>query len=198
MEAFVELIENKIRESIEIKQKILSDKKILSDIEKAAKMIIHCYRINNGRVFFAGNGGSAADAQHLAAELVSKFYMEREALPAEALSTNTSILTAIGNDYSFDRVFSRQLEANAKKGDVFVGISTSGNAQNIIEALSICKMIGVKSIGLTGETGGNMTGLCDLLIKVPSIDTPRVQESHIMIGHIICEIVEKSLFGNKK
>ena len=140
--------------------------------------------------------GSAADAQHLAAELVSKFYLERKGLASEALNANTSILTAIGNDYDFNRVFARQLEANARKGDVFVGLSTSGNSANILEALSYCKNNGVLSIGFTGETGGKMNDLCDLMLKVPAKDTPRVQESHIMIGHILCELVEKELFGN--
>ncbi len=188
-------IKQKIEESISIKQKILESSSIIENINKAAQMIIESYRENKGKIFFAGNGGSAADAQHLAAELVGKFYLEREALAAEALTVNTSVLTSIGNDYAFNRVFARQLEANAKKGDVFVGLSTSGNAENILSALEMSGKIGVKTIGLTGETGGKMAGLCDLLIKVPSKDTPRIQESHIMIGHIICEIVEKEMFS---
>jgi D-sedoheptulose 7-phosphate isomerase len=145
-------------------------------------------------VFFAGNGGSAADAQHLAAELESRFYLEREALASEALNTNTSVITAIGNDYNFDRIYARQIEANASRDDIFVGLSTSGNSVNIIEALVTSAANGLKTIGFTGESGGKMESLCCIIIKVPSNDTPRIQESHIMIGHIICEIVERELF----
>jgi D-sedoheptulose 7-phosphate isomerase len=188
------LIKQRIQESIEVKKKILENRKLIGLIEKAADAIVQSYK-SNGRVFFAGNGGSAADAQHLSAELVSRFYMERKGLAAEALHCNTSVLTAIGNDYSFDRIFARQIEANARKGDVLVGLSTSGNSKNIIEALKICRNSGISSIGFTGESGGAMADWCDVLISVPSKDTPRIQESHIMIGHIICEIVEKGLFG---
>ena len=193
----MDLISKRIAESIVVKQKILNDGNLIALIERAANMIIDCYKQNHGKIFFAGNGGSAADAQHLAAELESRFYFEREALASEALNTNSSVITAIGNDYDFNRIFARQIEANASKGDVFVGLSTSGNSKNIVEALNISRAKGLKTIGLTGESGGKMENLCDIIIKVPSKDTPRVQESHIMIGHIICEIVEGELFGNK-
>lgn len=143
----------------------------------------------------AGNGGSAADAQHLAGEFVSRFYFERPGLPSLALTTDTSILTAIGNDYGYERLFARQIEANGKEGDVFIGISTSGNSDNIIEALKTCREKDITTIGMTGEIGGRMTELCDYCIKVPSQETPRIQESHILIGHIICSIAEESLFG---
>lgn len=192
----MELIRNRITESMQVKQKILESEGLLLTIDKASQMLIDCYRKKQGRVFFAGNGGSAADAQHLAAELVSKFYLERKGLAAEALNVNTSIITAISNDYHFDRIYARQLEANASPGDVFIGLSTSGNSSNILEALTFCRNNGIKTIGFTGESGGKMNGLCDLLVNVPAKDTPRIQEAHIMIGHIICEIVEKELFGN--
>ncbi len=169
---------------------------ILKTIEEISKTIISSYD-NGGKVFIAGNGGSAADAQHIAAELVSRFYKERKALAAESLTVNTSNLTAIANDYDFTAVFSRQLEANARKDDVFWGISTSGNSGNIISAINTAKNIGMKIIGFTGEGGGKMgeSGMCDLLIKIPSKDTPRIQENHIFIAHIICEIVENGLIS---
>ncbi|MGC8555054.1 MAG: D-sedoheptulose-7-phosphate isomerase, partial [Candidatus Acidulodesulfobacterium sp.] len=163
--------------------------------EEISKTIISAYD-KGGKVFIAGNGGSAADAQHIAAELVSRFYKERKALAAESLTVNTSNLTAIANDYDFSVVFSRQLEANARKDDVFWGISTSGNSKNILTAINTAKNIGMKIIGFTGGNGGKMAGrgMCDHLIKIPSNDTPRIQENHILIAHIICELVENSLF----
>lgn len=190
------IIEEIIKESIKTKQKILETKELISRIEKVSDRFVECYK-SGGRIFFAGNGGSAADAQHLACELVGRFYLNRRALAAEALNTNTSSLTAISNDYSFKEVFSRQLEANAREGDVFVGISTSGNSDNIIEAIKKCREKNVFVVGFTGRTGGRMKDICDILINVPSDDTPRIQEAHILIGHIICEIVEKKLFGNE-
>lgn len=159
-------------------------------VKKAAENIINSFQ-KGGKLLIAGNGGSAADAQHFAAELVGKFKKERKALPAIALCTNTSILTAIANDYSFDKVFSRQVEALAKKGDVFFGISTSGNSLNIIEALKTAKRMNCFTIGLTGKTGGNMGKICDILINVDSEETPRIQETHILIIHILCELIEK-------
>ena len=193
----IERISRIMRDSIEVKERILGDRAILEQIGKTAELFVKCYR-NGGRVFFAGNGGSAADAQHLAGELVSKFFIEREGIPSEALNCNTSIMTAIGNDYSFDRIYARQLEANGKKGDVFVGLSTSGNSGNIVAALESCRKAGITSVGMTGEGGGKMAGLCDILIAVPAKITPRVQESHITIGHIVCEIAEAELFGSVK
>ena len=145
----------------------------------------------------AGNGGSAADAQHIAGELVSKFYFERPAIDAVALTTNTSILTAIGNDLGYEVLFSRQVEAMGHEGDVFIGISTSGNSKNIVKALEVCRERGIYTIGLTGESGGAMKELCDLCIQIPCSETPRIQEAHMMIGHIICCLVEETLFGGK-
>ena len=146
-------------------------------------------------MLFAGNGGSAADAQHLAGELVSRFGFDRPGIPAIALTTDTSILTAIGNDYGFERLFERQLQAQGVSGDVFVGISTSGNSGNVIRALQYARQAGIRTIGLTGAGGGKMKEWCDLCIEVPSVETPRIQEVHILIGHILCCITEEKLFG---
>lgn len=189
-------IRNIIKESIGVKELILSDEKLISNIEKAAQIIVDCYR-NKGKVLFCGNGGSAADAQHLAAELSGRFYYDRPALEAEALHVNTSYLTAVGNDYSFDQIYSRILSASGKTGDVLVGISTSGNSKNVLEAQKVAKQKGMKIISLTGESGGEMKNSTDSLINVPSKLTPRIQESHILIGHIICQIVEEELFPQK-
>ncbi|MBO7224466.1 MAG: D-sedoheptulose 7-phosphate isomerase [Bacteroidales bacterium] len=189
-------IRNIIKESIGVKELILSDEKLISNIEKAAQIIVDCYR-NKGKVLFCGNGGSAADAQHLAAELSGRFYYDRPALEAEALHVNTSYLTAVGNDYSFDQIYSRILSASGKTGDVLVGISTSGNSKNVLEAQKVAKQKGMKIISLTGESGGEMKNSTDCLINVPSKLTPRIQESHILIGHIICQIVEEELFPQK-
>lgn len=189
-------IKNIIKESIGVKELILSDEKLISNIEKAAQIIVDCYR-NEGKVLFCGNGGSAADAQHLAAELSGRFYYDRPALEAEALHVNTSYLTAVGNDYSFDLIYSRILSASGKTGDVLVGISTSGNSKNVLEAQKVAKQKGMKIISLTGESGGEMKNSTDCLINVPSKLTPRIQESHILIGHIICQIVEEELFPQK-
>ena len=189
-------IKNIIKESIGVKELILSDEKLISNIEKAAQIIVDCYR-NEGKVLFCGNGGSAADAQHLAAELSGRFYYDRPALEAEALHVNTSYLTAVGNDYSFDQIYSRILSASGKTGGVLVGISTSGNSKNVLEAQKVAKQKGMKIISLTGESGGEMKDLTDCLINVPSKLTPRIQESHILIGHIICQIVEEELFPQK-
>lgn len=189
-------IKNIIKESINVKELILSDEKLILNIEKAAQIIVDCYR-NKGKVLFCGNGGSAADAQHLAAELSGRFYYDRPALEAEALHVNTSYLTAVGNDYSFDQIYSRILSASGKTGDVLVGISTSGNSKNVLEAQKVAKQKGMKIISLTGESGGEMKNSTDCLINVPSKLTPRIQESHILIGHIICQIVEEELFPQK-
>ena len=183
-----------IADSIAVKQAVLADKEICKAVEIAANAVVEAYR-NGHRALLAGNGGSAADAQHIAGELVSKFYFERPAIDAVALTTNTSILTAIGNDLGYEVLFSRQVEAMGHKGDVFIGISTSGNSKNIVKALEVCKERGIYTIGLTGESGGAMKPLCDLCIQIPSSETPRVQEAHMMIGHIICCLVEEELFG---
>jgi len=188
------MIKQRILSSIEIKQQILQDESFISRIEQAVKMITACFKDGN-KVFFCGNGGSAADAQHLAAEFSGRFYFDRPTLPAEALHCNTSYLTAVANDYDYDIIYARLVSGIAKKGDVLVGLSTSGNSGNIVKAFEKAREIGVSTIGLTGETGGLMKDLSDILLNVPSKDTPRIQESHILIGHIICELVESAIFG---
>ncbi|MBK1972275.1 D-sedoheptulose 7-phosphate isomerase [Campylobacter sp. TTU_617] len=187
-------IKKHFEESIDTKEQILKDEDLLNLIKKVALEIIKAYK-NGNKTLLAGNGGSAADAQHIAGELVSRFYFDRPGLASIALTTDTSILTAIGNDYGYEKVFSRQLEAQGLKGDIFIGISTSGNSVNILKALEICKEKGIISVGLTGKSGGKMNDLCDYCIKVPSNYTPRIQESHILIAHILCAIVEEELFG---
>ena len=189
-------IADQIRASISTKQAILSDKGLMRNIAAAAQMIVDAYE-QGKKTLLAGNGGSAADAQHIAGEFVSKFYFDRPGIASIALTTDTSI-TAIGNDYGYDKLFSRQIQAQGSAGDVFIGISTSGNSANLVEALRMCGQKGIKTIGLTGFTGGEMDSMCDLCIKVPSGETPRIQESHILIGHIICCIVEEKLFGDLK
>lgn len=188
-------IPQSITESIAAKQAILDDHDFLHRIENVAQMITTSLR-GGGKIHFCGNGGSAADAQHLAAELSGRFYFDRPPLNAEALHCNTSYLTAVGNDYGYDLIFSRLLRGTAKAGDVIVGISTSGNSKNILKAFEVAKEMGVKIIAMTGETGGAMKEYADILLNVPSKDTPRIQESHIMIGHIICELVETEMFGS--
>ncbi|MBO4741517.1 MAG: D-sedoheptulose 7-phosphate isomerase [Bacteroidales bacterium] len=190
-------ITQSIAQSIEVKQSVLADENFLARINTAAQMMITTLQ-NGGKVHFCGNGGSAADAQHLAAELSGRFYFDRPPLNAEALHCNTSYLTAVGNDYGYEYVFSRLLRGTAKSGDVVVGLSTSGNSKNILQAYRTAKEMGVGIVSLTGETGGEMRDFSDILLNVPSCDTPRIQECHIMIGHIICEIVETTLFGNLK
>ena len=190
-------IENYIQASIETKQKILNDKNIIETINQAANAIINAYQ-NGKKVLTAGNGGSAGDAQHIAGELVSKFFFDRPGLSAFSLATDTSILTAIGNDYGYEKSFSRQIQANANEGDVFIAISTSGNSENIVNALVEAKKKNVTTIGLVGEKTCEMDDLCDYIIKVPSDSTPTIQESHIMIGHIICALVEEAIFKGEK
>lgn len=190
-------IANIIKSSIDVKERILNDAKLLSKINEAAELIIKTYK-QGGRVFFCGNGGSAADAQHLAAELSGRFYFDRPPLAAEALHVNTSYITAVANDYTYDVIFSREVEAFCKKGDVLVGISTSGNSANVLKAFETAKDKGVLTIAMTGESGGKMASISDILINIPSNDTPRIQESHITIGHIICQIVEEELFQSFK
>jgi len=187
-------IPKSIEESVAAKQAILNDQAFLGRIEAAAEIITESLR-HGGKIHFCGNGGSAADAQHLAAELSGRFYFDRPPLNAEALHCNTSYLTAVGNDYGYDLIFSRLLRGTAKAGDVIVGISTSGNSKNILKAFEVAKELGVKIIAMTGATGGAMKDFADILLNVPSTDTPRIQESHIMIGHIVCELVETAMFG---
>lgn len=195
----MDIIKQRILESINTKQQILDNNELIAAIEKAANLLIEKIR-NGGTAYFCGNGGSAADAQHLAAELSGKFYIDRQPLAAEALHCNTSFLTAVGNDYSFDIIYSRLLQGVGHKGDVLIGLSTSGNSKNIINAVDKAKEIGIYTIILTGQSGGLLKSKCDLCICVPSTNTPRIQEAHITIGHIICEIIEQTLFvyDNKK
>jgi len=179
-----------LEESARIKKAIAKSK--ISEIEHMVKFIIMAYK-RGGKVVLFGNGGSAADAQHLAGELVGQFALKRQAFPAIALTTDTSILTAVANDYGYDAVFSRQVEALVNEKDVVVGISTSGNSPNVIEAIKLAKTKGAKTIGLTGGNGGKLAEVADLVLIVPSDITPRIQEAHITIGHIVCELVEKEL-----
>jgi D-sedoheptulose 7-phosphate isomerase len=185
-----------ISNSIYVKEQILNDPPLISTIEQCAISISNCFR-NGNKVMLCGNGGSAADAQHLAAEFSGRFYKDRVALPAEALHVNTSYLTAVANDYSFDIVYSRMIEGIGKEGDILIGISTSGNSVNIVNALIAAQNNGMLTIGMTGQSGGKMKENSNLLINVPSNDTPRIQESHILIGHIICQLVEELYFQPK-
>ncbi|MBL0309715.1 MAG: D-sedoheptulose 7-phosphate isomerase [Bacteroidetes bacterium] len=180
--------------SVEVKNKILADNILLNRIEEVSKLISTAFKSGN-RLYLCGNGGSAADAQHLAAEFTGRFYSDREPLPAEAFHVNTSFLTAVANDYSYDEVYQRAVKAHVRKGDVLIGISTSGNSKNILLAQEEAKKRGAVVISFTGETGGKMKDFCDYLFNVPSKDTPRIQESHILIGHIICQLVEETLFA---
>ena len=183
-----------IESSILVKQKILGDEVMLKKICDAVNAVTNAFQ-NGNKVLFCGNGGSAADAQHLAAEFSGRFYKNRKALPSEALHCNTSYLTAVANDYSYDVIYSRIVEGTGTAGDVLIGLSTSGNSKNIIKAFEVAREKKVLTIGFTGDTGGAMKELSDYLFNVPSKDTPRIQESHIMIGHIICELVEQKLFS---
>lgn len=191
------MIEDRIKSSIETKKRILENPELILRIEKTANMLIEAFKDGN-KVLFCGNGGSAADAQHLAAELSGRFYFDRPPLPAEACHVNSSFLTAVSNDYGYNMAYARYIKAIGKKGDILIGLSTSGNSENIIQAFITSAETGMKCIGFTGETGGKMAEYSDILINVPSNDTPRIQESHITIGHIICEIVESALFQNGK
>ncbi|TVQ14183.1 MAG: SIS domain-containing protein [Bacteroidetes bacterium] len=182
-----------IRESIAVKEQLLKDPQLLHDLELAVLSLIDCYR-NGGKVLFCGNGGSAADAQHMAAELSGRFYYDRDPLQAEALHVNSSFVTAVANDYGYQHVFARMVQAWGKKDDILVALSTSGNSENINLAIKKARELQMKIIGFTGSDGGKMSSLCDLLLKVPSQDTPRIQESHILLGHILCEQLEKALF----
>lgn len=186
-------IQQAIQDSIEVKQDILNSTEFVGKIQQAINLIVEAYK-NGKKVLFCGNGGSAADAQHLAAELSGRFYYDRKPLYAEALHVNTSYLTAVANDYSYEDIFARILEAEGTEGDILVGISTSGNSSNVLKAFEVAKRKGMHTIAFTGIGGGKMADKSDVLLAVPSKDTPRIQESHIMIGHIICEMVEKTLF----
>lgn len=186
-------IRNIIRNSINVKELIYSDDELIKTIDYLTNIITNCY-LHDGKVLFCGNGGSAADAQHLAAELSGRFYIDRAPLFAEALHVNTSYITAVSNDYSFNEIYSRLVLAMCRKDDILIGLSTSGNSENIIKAFKTAKDLGVITIAFTGKSGGKLKEIADYIVNVPSIDTPRIQESHIMIGHIICELVEEKLF----
>jgi D-sedoheptulose 7-phosphate isomerase len=190
---FRSMINDIIRKSIEVKENILLDKSLHQVIYNSIDVIVNAFQ-SGKKVMFCGNGGSAADAQHLAAELSGRFYKDRKALPSDALHCNTSYLTAVANDYSYDVIYSRLVDGVMNSGDVLIGLSTSGNSKNIINAFKTAKEKGIITIALTGETGGDIGILADYLINVPNTDTPRIQEAHIMIGHIICELVESKLF----
>ncbi|MEI6189657.1 MAG: D-sedoheptulose 7-phosphate isomerase [Chitinophagia bacterium] len=183
-----------ISESIKVKQQLLGNSALIDQINTVVNVITKAFQSGNS-VYFAGNGGSAADAQHLAAEFSGRFYKDRKALPSEALHCNTSYITAVANDYSYEVIYARLIEGIAKPGDVLVGISTSGNSGNIVKAFEMAKTKQVITVGFTGEAGGKMQPLSDYLINIPSKDTPRIQESHILVGHIICELVELQIFG---
>ncbi|HOZ79094.1 MAG TPA: D-sedoheptulose 7-phosphate isomerase [Ferruginibacter sp.] len=187
-------IKELIGSSIEVKQQLLADEKLLSVVNDCISIITAAFK-NGNKVLFCGNGGSAADAQHLAAEFSGRFYIDRPALPADALHCNTSYLTAVANDYSYDLIYARLLQGLGNKGDILVGLSTSGNSKNIINAFEVAKDKGMVTIGFTGESGGGMKSLSDHLLNVPSNDTPRIQECHMLVGHIICQLVEENLFA---
>jgi D-sedoheptulose 7-phosphate isomerase len=189
----MEKIKNIIKASINVKSDILNDDQLLQTVKDSVTVLVTAFK-NGNRVLFCGNGGSAADAQHLAAEFSGRFYTDRDALPAEALHCNTSYLTAIGNDYGFDEIYSRLIKGIGKKGDVLVGLSTSGNSKNILKAFETAKNKQMLTIAFTGADGGKLRKLADFIINVPSADTPRIQESHILLGHIICQLVEEQYF----
>jgi D-sedoheptulose 7-phosphate isomerase len=194
LDTMEELVKKHIEDCVDVKRQLArTNSKIIARI---AEEMIRAYRRGNKLVWF-GNGGSAADAQHLSCELTSKFYLKRKALESLALTTNTSVLTAIANDYDFDEIFARQVEAVVKPGDIVIGISTSGNSQNVIRGIEEAKRQGATTVALTGASGGKIKDNVDFLVAVPSAETPRIQESHIMIGHILCYLVEKGLFGEQ-
>ena len=192
----INTIKLRIQDSINLKTSLLTNTAILDAVNTVVNEVIKSYK-NEGKVLWCGNGGSAADSQHLAAELSGRFYYDRPPLFSEALHVNTSYTTAVANDYSYDVIYSRLVEAMCKKGDVLIGLSTSGNSANVVKAFEKAKSMGVLTVGFTGETGGKMKDLSDILINIPSKDTPRIQECHMLLGHTICELVEAGLFPRK-
>jgi len=188
-------IKSIIASSIEVKKAFLADDILVDQLHRIATTMVSCLQAGN-KVLWCGNGGSAADAQHLAAELSGRFYSDRAPLYSEALHVNTSFVTAVANDYSYDVIYSRMLQGCGRAGDVLVGISTSGNSGNVVKAFEVARERNIVTVGFTGNTGGKMKELCDYLINIPSNDTPRVQESHILAGHIICQLVEEMMFSN--
>jgi D-sedoheptulose 7-phosphate isomerase len=191
----MEKIQSIITDSINVKKQILADNRILQTVKDCVHVLVSAFRKGN-KVLFCGNGGSAADAQHLAAEFSGRFYLNRDALPAEALHCNTSYITAVGNDYGYDVIYSRIVNGIGNAGDVLIGLSTSGNSQNIVKAFEVAERKTITTIAFTGSGGGKLKELTQYLINVPSNDTPRIQESHIMLGHIICQLVEEQYFNN--
>lgn len=190
------IIRQRLEEHRQTIEQILADERLQDMIAQVTETIVTCFKYG-GRVYFCGNGGSAADAQHLAAEFSGKFYLERDILPSEALHCNSSYVTAVSNDLSFDMIYSRLISGVGKAGDVLIGLSTSGNSTNIVKAFEVCREKAITTVAFTGADGGRMRELSRLLINIPSTDTPRIQEAHITIGHIICELVEEEIFGKK-
>jgi D-sedoheptulose 7-phosphate isomerase len=189
-------IVDQIRDTQRIMGAMLENSGLLSKVEDAARACVHCVRLG-GKVLLAGNGGSAADAQHIAGEFVSRFAFDRPGMAAVALTTDTSILTAIGNDYGYEKIFARQIHAVGRAGDVFIGYSTSGKSPNVLEAFRAARDVGLTCIGFTGNRGGAMRDLCHHLLEVPSPETPKIQEGHLVLGHILCGLVEHDIFGPK-
>lgn len=189
-----DLIKKNINDSLTVKQNLMQNDKLINQVVDVANQIIKAFK-GDKKLLFCGNGGSAADAQHLAAEFSGRYYLNRAPLHAEALHTDTSFMTAVANDFSFDEVYSRLIEGIGKQGDILIGMSTSGNSKNVTKALEQAKKQGLTTIGFTGQKGGEMNTHCDVLLNIPSNDTPRIQECHLMIGHAICELVEKELFS---
>lgn len=187
-------IQSRIQDSVDLKTKLMQDESLMGTISTLADKLVECYK-NNGKVFWCGNGGSAADAQHLSAELSGRYYFDRPPLNSEALHVNTSYITAVANDYSFDEIYARLIQGFGSKGDVLIGMSTSGNSGNVLRALERANEMGITTVAFTGETGGKMKETADFLINIPSTDTPRIQECHMLIGHTLCEIIEKEIFG---
>lgn len=191
----IKLLKSRLESHNALMTKVLSDDHLLATLNLAAGVIEQCFR-NGGKVYFCGNGGSAADAQHLAAEFSGKYMIDRDCLPAEALHCNTSYLTAVSNDFSYDIVYSRLISGIGRKGDVLIGLSTSGNSANIVKAFEVCRTKGIATIAFTGKGGGAMAPLADLLLAVPSTETARIQEAHITLGHLLCELVEAAIFSD--
>lgn len=192
----INLIQSKLKSSIDLKTALMQDQELLQTVQEAVNNMVDAYR-QGGKVLWCGNGGSAADAQHLAAELSGRFYYDRPPLFSEALHVNTSYTTAVANDYSYDVIFSRLVEAMGRKGDVLIGLSTSGNSKNVVKAIEKANEMGMITVGFTGQSGGQMKGLCKHMIRIPSTDTPRIQECHMLLGHTMCELVESLLFPKK-
>ena len=192
-----ELFDQRMDDHEKMIQRLKEDEQLKKSWRAMVTMVINTYKISSGKIFFCGNGGSAADAQHIAAELSGRFYKDRGALYAEAFHVNTSFLTAVANDYGYEHVFARAVQAYCHKGDVLFLLSTSGNSKNILLAAEKAKNIGVKIVAFTGQDGGELAGMADIVLKIPSNDTARIQEAHILLGHTLCEAVEHDLFPDE-